>query len=286
MAGRDISIVVPIYNEANNILPLVSRINRELGRYDWEILFVDDNSPDRGSDVARNLSLDDERVRLILRVADRGLANACIQGLLSAKGDVLCVMDGDGQHDPAYVPDLVEPIRKGDYDIVSAARTLDESSNDSALSQWRVKLSKLGNGLSRHVLGRKVQDPLTGFFAIRRESFLPVAPALRDPGFKILLDIFAVDRHLRHLETPFTFQSRQHGESKLDSFAAWQFATFLLSRLTQGIIPARTHILPGGWWQWRLRALGASACQPAFDWVFRHIAVRWSCCRGHQQLSA
>ena len=248
MPGKDVSIVIPTYNEAKNIEPLFSRICDSLDGYDWEVLFVDDNSPDGGSEIARSLSLRDDRVRLILRVFDRGLANACIQGLLSAKSDVLCVMDGDGQHDPKYIPALIGPILAGEYDIVSAARSLDEPSTEGALAPWRIKLSKIGNSFASAVLGRKIQDPLTGFFAIRRASFIPVAPDLQDPGFKILLDILVADKSLRHIETPFKFRTRHHGESKLDSYAMWQFAMFLLSKLTHGIVPARliSFLIVGG----------------------------------------
>ena len=103
MPGSDISIVVPTYNEAGNSAPFVKRAEAALAGLDWEILFVDDNSPDGTADVVRAVARGDERVRLVLRLADRGLAKASIQGMLSAKGDLLCVMDGDGQHDPEAI---------------------------------------------------------------------------------------------------------------------------------------------------------------------------------------
>ena len=98
------------------------------------------------------------------------------------------------------------------------------------------------------MLGRDIADPLTGFFVIRRDAFLRVAPQLRDPGFKLLLDILSSDRELRHSEVPFDFGQRLHGESKLDSFVAWQFATYLMSRLTRGIVPASliSFLIVGG----------------------------------------
>ena len=126
MPGSDISIVVPTYNEAGNIAPFVKRAEAALAGLDWEILFVDDNSPDGTADVVRALARSDDRVRLVLRLADRGLAKASIQGMLSAKGDLLCVMDGDGQHDPEAIKRMIEPIRAGEAEIVSAARQLDE----------------------------------------------------------------------------------------------------------------------------------------------------------------
>ena len=248
MPGSDISLVVPTYNEAKNIVPLIKRAEAALPGLDWEILFADDNSPDGTADVVREVSKQDDRVRLVLRLSDRGLAKASIQGMLSAKGDLLCVLDGDGQHDPEIIESMVAPIRAGNADIVSAARRLDEGTDVSALGPFRLGLSKIGNQLSRFVLGRDIADPLTGFFVIRRDAFLRVAPHLRDPGFKLLLDILSSDRDLRHSEVPFDFGQRLHGESKLDSFVAWQFATYLMSRLTRGIVPASliSFLIVGG----------------------------------------
>ena len=248
MPGSDISIVVPTYNEARNITPFVKRAEAALAGLDWEIVFVDDNSPDGTADVVRAVSRADDRVRLVLRIADRGLAKASIQGMLSAKGDLLCVMDGDGQHDPEAVKRMIAPIRAGEAEIVSAARQLDQGVDAAALDPFRVSLSKLGNRLSAFVLGRDIADPLTGFFVIRREAFLHAAPALRDPGFKLLLDILSSDRKLRHSEVPFDFGQRLHGKSKLNSFVAWQFATYLLSKLVGGFVPASliSFLIVGG----------------------------------------
>jgi dolichol-phosphate mannosyltransferase len=248
MPGSELSIVVPTYNEAGNIQPFVDRVAAALDGIDWELLFVDDNSPDRTADVVHRLSRGNDRVRLVLRLADRGLARATIQGMLSANGDLLCVMDGDGQHDPAVVKSLLDPIRSGEAEVVSAARRLDDGLDEATLHPLRARLSKAGNWLSSLVLGRKVDDPLTGFFAIRREAFINVAPELRDPGFKLLLDILSSDHKLRHREVPFDFGQRLSGESKLDSFVAWQFATFLASKLTRGVVPASliSFLIVGG----------------------------------------
>lgn len=248
MPGSELSIVVPTYNEASNIRSFVERVGGALDGVDWEVLFVDDNSPDGTAAVVHKLSRSNDRVRLILRLADRGLARATIQGLLSANGELLCVMDGDGQHNPEIIHNLVGPIRSGEADMASAARRLDEGLDEATLAPLRARLSKIGNRLSALVLRRRIVDPLTGFFAIRRDAFLRVAPDLRDPGFKLLLDILWCDPKLRHKEVSFDFGPRLHGESKLDSFVAWQFATFLASKLTRGFVPASliSFLLVGG----------------------------------------
>jgi len=238
MPGKDLAIVVPVFNEAQNIVPLVAALHGSLTDIDWEVIFVDDDSPDRTADIVRNLALKDERVRLILRIKDRGLSKSCVQGLLSSKADLLCVMDGDGQHAADVIPDLLAPLQSGEADIVSAARQLDGISA-VALSPLRDKVSRMGNWMCRLLLKRRVIDPLTGFFALRRSALLRVVRKLDDSGFKILFTILAADAGLRHEEVPFSFRPRLHGGSKLDSHSIWQFGTYLLSHLTGGLVPPR-----------------------------------------------
>jgi dolichol-phosphate mannosyltransferase len=239
MPGKELAIVIPVFNEARNVVPLVAALHASLHDTDWEVIFVDDDSPDGTADIVRNLALQDERVRLILRVKDRGLSQSCIQGLLSAKADILCVMDGDGQHSADVIPDLVQPLRSFSADIVSAARKLDDPSDGAALSPARTKMSRLGNWLCQILLRRQVSDPLTGFFALHRSAWLGVVRKLDNSGFKILLAILVADPALRHQEVPFGFRPRLHGESKLDAFVVWEFLSYALSRLTGGILPPR-----------------------------------------------
>lgn len=237
MTGRNLGIVVPVYNEAQNIDRLVGDLTGILAGQDWEVIFVDDYSPDGTAEVVRRHSFANDRVRLVLRVADRGLGRAVVQGLLSAKADVLVVMDGDGQHAASVIPQLLVELEQGARDVVSAARSVSLEEAGQVLGPLRMTLSQIGNAVCRAVLRRQVQDPLTGFFAIRRDAFLRVAARLGDPGFKILLDILSADRSLRHAEVPFDFAARREGSSKLDLFVVWQFATFLMSRLTGDVLP-------------------------------------------------
>lgn len=248
MPSPDLSIIIPTFNEAGNIRPLHARIDRALAGLTWELLFVDDNSTDGTPQEVFNLGQEDERVRLVLRLADRGLAKSAMQGMLSAKGAVLCVMDGDGQHDPAVIPRMLSQLSAHGLDAVSAARQLEDISQDSVLSPRRQAMSKLANRLSGHFTGRALIDPMTGFFVIRRDRLLAVAPTLSDAGFKLLLDILHSDKALRHAEVPFTFGARESGTSKLDPFVLWQFSMFLLSKLTRDVLPASfiSFVLVGG----------------------------------------
>lgn len=233
-----ISIIAPTYNEAKNVVPFAERVKTALADHDWELLFVDDNSADGTAQKAFDYGKTEPRVRPIIRLTDRGLAKSSIQGLLSAKGDVLCVLDADGQHDPSVVLEMVGRMERDGLDIVSAARRLEDDEALEGLSPLRRKLSQIGNALSSFVIGRKLSDPLTGFFLIRRDRFLKLAPELGDPGFKLLLDILYTDKTLRHGEVFFDFGTRLHGTSKLDSHVLWKFATFLMSKMTRGILPA------------------------------------------------
>lgn len=237
MSSKRLSIIAPTYNEAGNVVAFVERVKTALDKIDWEILFVDDNSADGTAGKAFDYGVHDSRVRTIIRLNDRGLAKSSIQGMLSARGDLLCVMDADGQHDPATLLDMIARLELDDLDIVSAARRLDGDQALDGLSPLRQKLSNLGNWLSGLILGKKLADPLTGFFLIRRDRFLEVAPNLGDPGFKLLLDILYSNKNLRHAEVPFDFGVRQHGESKLDTYVIWKFITFLLSKMTGGFLP-------------------------------------------------
>lgn len=238
MPSKRLSIIAPTYNEVRNIIPFVERVKSALANFDWEILFVDDNSSDGTAQQAFDYGAHDCRVRTIIRLNDRGLAKSSIQGMLSARGDILCVMDADGQHDPAVLVDMLTRLEQKNLDVVSAARRLETDQALEALSPIRHKLSKLGNWFSSLVLGRKLADPLTGYFLIRRNRFLDLAPRLGDPGFKLLLDILYCDKNLRHDEVPFDFGARVHGESKLDTYVIWKFVTFLLSKMTAGLLPA------------------------------------------------
>lgn len=234
---ESICLVVPVLNERDNIEPLVVRVREALSDHAWELLFVDDDSADGTADEVRRISANDSRVRLILRIAEPGLANSCIQGMLSTTAELLCVMDGDGQHDPRYIPAMIAALSAEGADLASAARRL-EAANDS-LGRGRTLLSKTGNALVRAATHRHTRDPLTGFFVIRRKAFLGVARRLSNSGFKLLFDILASHPGLRHVEVPFDFQPRQAGESKLGPLVIWQFALLLAEKLSRGWLPAR-----------------------------------------------
>jgi len=235
----ELSIVVPTFNERANVPILVERLSRLLPSADWEILFVDDNSPDGTAAVARAIGETDSRVRCIRRFRRRGLAGACLEGMLASQARYLAVMDADLQHDEGLLVAMLDHLRTGRADLVVASRYLSGGSA-AGLSTQRSRMSRAANALVRFLLGIDLTDPMSGHFMIRRDAFEPLAAAISSQGFKILLDILATGRgRLRIVELPSTFRQRQHGESKLDSKIALDFAALVTAKLTNNAVSAR-----------------------------------------------
>ena len=235
----ELSVVVPTYNERANIPILVERLAHVLAGCDWEVLFVDDNSPDGTAAVARALGETDGRVRCMRRIGRRGLAGACLEGMLGSQARYLAVMDADLQHDEGLLAAMLERLRAGNCDLVVASRYLGGGSA-AGLSKQRARASRFANMLVHRLLGIDLTDPMSGHFMIRRDAFEPLAPAISSQGFKILLDILATKPgSLRVVELPSSFHERRHGESKLDSKVALDFAALLTAKLTNDAVSAR-----------------------------------------------
>jgi dolichol-phosphate mannosyltransferase len=235
----ELTIVVPTFNERANIPLLVERLSRLLTSCDWEIVFVDDNSPDGTAVAARAIGEQDSRVRCIRRIGRRGLAGACLEGMLASQARYVAVMDADLQHDEGLLVPMLEALRGGRADVAVASRYL-YGGSAAGLSKQRSRVSRGSNAIVRLLLGIELTDPMSGHFMIRREAFEAIAPALSSQGFKILLDILATARgSLRTIELPSTFRERQHGESKLDSKIALDFAALVTAKLTHDAVSAR-----------------------------------------------
>jgi dolichol-phosphate mannosyltransferase len=234
-----LSVVVPTFNERGNVATLVQRLDAALKGIAWEVIFVDDNSPDGTTDAVRELARTDARVRCIRRIGRRGLSGACIEGMLASSAPCAAVIDGDLQHDETQLAKMLGLIEKGEADLVIGSRYIDGGSADS-FDQKRLGFSKFATALAQQVLRVRVADPMSGFFMIRRDRFEQLAPQLSTQGFKILLDVVATARGaLRIREVPYTFGSRLHGESKLDSMVALDFLGLILAKLTNDVISLR-----------------------------------------------
>ncbi|HEX8058696.1 MAG TPA: glycosyltransferase, partial [Novosphingobium sp.] len=139
--GVQLAVVLPTYNERTNIAGMVTRLDAALAGIAWEVIIVDDNSPDGTSDEARALSQSDPRVRVIQRIGRRGLASAAIEGMLSTAAPVVAVMDADHQHDPALLPGMLAAVESGDYDVAVASRFAEGASTEAWGRPDRVKAS-------------------------------------------------------------------------------------------------------------------------------------------------
>ena len=235
----ELTIVVPTFNEKANIPLLVDRLAQLLTSCDWEVIFVDDNSPDGTAAAARAIGASDSRVRCIRRIGRRGLAGACLEGMLASQARYVAVMDADLQHDEGLLVPMLEALRAGRADVAVASRYL-YGGSAAGLSKQRSRVSRGSNTLVRLLLGIDLTDSMSGHFMIRRDALEAIAPSLSTQGFKILLDILATARgSLRTIELPSTFRERQHGESKLDSKIALDFAALVTAKLTNDAVSAR-----------------------------------------------
>jgi len=235
----ELSIIVPTFNERANVPLLVERLARLLTSCDWEVVFVDDNSPDGTAAAVRAIGEADSRVRCIRRIGRRGLAGACLEGMLTSQARYVAVMDGDLQHDEELLVPMLDSLRTGDTDLVVASRYL-YGGSAAGLSKQRSRMSRWSNTLVRLLFGIDLTDPLSGHFMLRRDAFEALAPALSSQGFKILLDVLATGRgRLRMIELPTVFRERQHGESKLDSRIALDFAAMVTAKLSHDAISIR-----------------------------------------------
>lgn len=235
----ELSVVVPTYNEVDNIATMVESLAACLGSVEWEVIFVDDDSPDGTAERARELASRDPRVRCLHRVGRRGLSSACIEGMMSSSAPFLAVIDGDLQHDETRLPEMLERLRGGELDIVVGSRYV-EGGGIGDWDQRRAAVSRIATRLSKSVLKADLTDPMSGFFMISRDAFHRCVRQMSGIGFKILLDVFASSPEpLRFAEIPYRFRLRQEGESKLDAYVAWEHLMLLADKALGRFVPAR-----------------------------------------------
>jgi dolichol-phosphate mannosyltransferase len=227
----ELSIVVPTFKERQNVAALAAKLDAALTGIAWEVIFVDDDSPDDTAGEVKRLAAHDARIRCLKRIGRRGLAGACIEGILSSSASYVAVMDSDLQHDESVLPRMLDRLKSGDADLVIGSRYA--AGGDSALSGRRDTISRSATAVTRRLTGITLSDPMSGFFMMRRDCFEALAPELTTDGFKILLDVVMTSRGgLRICEEPYRFAARQFGESKLDARVVLDFAGLLLAKIT------------------------------------------------------
>jgi dolichol-phosphate mannosyltransferase len=238
-SGPELSIIVPTFNERENIADLIGCLISCLGNRSWEVVFVDDDSPDGTADLVRKHAAADSRVRCLQRIGRRGLSSACVEGMLATQALYLAVIDADLQHDERLLPQMLDTLKQGDADIVVGSRY----APGGDIGDWdarRARISRLAVRLSRLVVPAELSDPMSGFFMIRRSVLDQSVHKLSRIGFKLLTDLFAsYPQPLRFKELAYRFRVRRAGESKLDSVTAWDYGMLLLDKLIGHWIPVR-----------------------------------------------
>ena len=270
-----LGIVLPTFNERGNLRSMIERLDQALQGIAWEVIVVDDNSPDGTADEARTIARDDRRVRVLQRIGRRGLSSAAIEGMCATSAPVVAVMDADHQHDPALLPGMLAAIESGDYDLSYASRFAEGASTDAWGRPDRVKASGLANRLARKVTGVTLSDPMSGYFMLRSDVLRRDAHRLSGVGFKILLDILAtIEEPLRIKEVPMHFAARVEGESKLDQTVVFEFLVGLYDKWLGRFIPTRFALFG------TVGALGVGVQLGAL-WVLLHLVFEERFVYGH-----
>lgn len=221
-AAVDVSIILPTYNECANVKILLPRLQLLLNQhgYNCEILVIDDNSPDGTWRLVKEMADQSPGIRLIRRIGERGLSSAVVTGMASAFGRMFIVMDADLQHDEGIIPDMLAELERAD--LVVGTR-LGKGGSYGEMGRFRRLLSRSAALFTRLLLDVRTPDPMSGFFALRREAFESVASRLNPRGFKILLEIASRSRGLRIGQVSYHFRARRHGVTKLDGSVIAQF---------------------------------------------------------------
>ena len=207
-----VSLVIPTYNEKENIVPLVERLSRAFANQNYEILFVDDNSKDGTVDLISELAAR-YPVKVMVRLNERGLATAVLHGFKYARGNIIGVMDADLQHPPEINPSLLKAIENG-ADMAIASRYV----RGGGCPNWGLARRIISRGALSlaHVFlpnTRKVKDPMSGFFMFKRDGLDKVE--FQPVGYKILMEMLVMGKFQNVVEVPFIFEDRSSGRSKM-----------------------------------------------------------------------
>ncbi len=237
--GVELAVVLPTFNERGNIEPVLEKLKASLGGISYEVIFVDDDSPDGTAAAVRSIALENPRVRVLQRIGRRGLSSACLEGMMATPAPYIAVMDADLQHDERILPAMLEKLKAGNLDLVVATRNTG-GGGMGEFAKNRVLLSNLGRKLSHLVSHTDLSDPMSGFFLVDRRFLEEVVHGASGVGFKILLDLVASARRpVRFDEVPYTFRQRIHGSSKLDILVGIEYLQLLLDKTIGNLIPPR-----------------------------------------------
>ena len=219
MAAKQVSVIIPTFNESENICNVLESLKEYMPKVDIEAIVVDDNSPDGTGKIVEEYvkSMRDiagYSVSIIHRKAKNGLSSAIIDGLKKSSADTVVVMDSDLSHPPQIIPKMLETLKQTQCDIVVASRYV----TGGAINGWTLKrklMSKVATKIAKKGLGITSSDPMSGFFAFRRK----ITDGLKFDaiGYKILLELLVKTKGVKVEEVPYTFTNRKFGSSKLDT---------------------------------------------------------------------
>ena len=238
-APLELTVVIPTLNEAGNVQPLLEKLGVALAGIEWEAIFVDDGSTDGTPDLLTSIAQNDRRVRMVRRIGRRGLSSAVVEGALASTTPIIAVIDADLQHDERILPDLYKAIANDGNELAIGTRY----AGNGSTGEWddkRLKISRFATALASPIMKTRLSDPMSGFFAVRRDVLLEAAPGLSNVGYKILLDLVASSpRPLKLAEVGYTFGTRQSGESKLDEMVALEYLELLLDKTIGRFVPVK-----------------------------------------------
>jgi dolichol-phosphate mannosyltransferase len=237
-----LSIVIPTYNEKDNIILILEELEKVLKSVSHEIIFVDDNSPDGTSAVVKDCMKKSSKIRLIHRIGRKGLAGAVIEGIFAANADIVAVMDCDLQHDETKLLDMINLFTNNNsLDIVIGSRFTETGEiSEKAFSKIRELGSKATTFIIKKVLNITSTDPLSGFFMVKKETFLNSSENLQTQGFKVLADFLATSgKNIQIKEIGYRFKNRIAGESKMSFLTALELIGLVLSQILKGKVSIR-----------------------------------------------
>lgn len=239
MQMTELAVVVPTFNERENVPLLLAQLEKALCGINYEVIFVDDDSPDRTAQLIRGIAATDPRVRLLHRIRRRGLSSACLEGMMATSAPYIAVMDADLQHDEKLLPAMLAAVKDQNLDLAVASRYTEGGSlGDFSINRRRI--SSFAGTLSAAISRCELLDPMSGFFLLDARFLREVVHRVSGLGFKILLDIVASsNRPVRLIEIPYRFRNRLHGESKLDVLVAIEYLQLLLDKTVGDYFPPK-----------------------------------------------
>tara|TARA_B100000242_G_C43046522_1_gene488532 strand:+ start:1817 stop:2509 length:693 start_codon:yes stop_codon:yes gene_type:complete len=223
------SIIIPILNESESILKLTYLLKKNLKKVVYEIIFVDDNSSDNTLNILK--SIKSKNINFIIRKKEKDLSKSCVEGIKKSKNNNIIIMDGDLQHKPSCLKKMISIYKKEKPDVLVGIR---EFSEDKSLSFTRKFLSKLIIFfINRIFFVKKTNDPMSGFFILKKEVFLRSKNKLYNSGFKILFDIIFSYNNIKVLDYKINFGQRKFNKSKLNFKIVLKIVVLIIFKLFQ-----------------------------------------------------